>query len=217
MKTEQFEPIFEWAILPTRRKIDTKKDLEKRKVYSKGFRWYRAERQASFCKPFQLASTFGWLIHSPVDITFSPIEESQFEADDSEIQDIAQKAGFNHVWNRNGTNIGIKTEMPLRLYDFKKDNNWEAMFILNGGGTLEWKLGFKINLKSNQHVLTLDNLSDPLNLCVPGILSKEQLDRMNKKTGFSLAISPKKKLTVLRGDVVGIVTIITDETLKLNT
>lgn len=80
--------MYDWAIEPVKPKINTHDEAEKRRVYRTGFRFLRAERQSAFCRPSINAQTMGWHILSPVDITFSPISETQFRASEEEAKAI---------------------------------------------------------------------------------------------------------------------------------
>ena len=216
-KNNLFSRIYEWAVLPVHRSFDVKSAIEKRRLYKNNFRWLRSERVAGFCKPFQTANRIGWSFISPIDIKLSKIEEVQFEGSNEEAQQIATQLGLNHVWERGGIKIGIKTETPLRLYDFKRQEDiWEAMFIINGEGSLEWKLGFDINIHPNQNIIILDDPMNPKGICLNGVLSYKQLKKINESTGFALPVKPTSEIIIKRGDVIGMFMIVTNETIALN-
>jgi hypothetical protein len=190
--------------------------VEKRRIYKSGFRFLRTDRQSAFCPPSANAQLIGWHILSPVDVLLSPINEVQFQASEEEAKAIASQAGFNYLWQRDGVYIGVTTAIPLRLFDYKTSEGSEAMFILNGEGTLEWRLGFQVLPPVGCGVLILDDPSFPKDLCIPGFMSYENLLSLNSKGGLSIAIKPTRSASIKRGDIIARLLLMPSDTVDLN-
>lgn len=208
-----FSKKFEWSLAPLKPSIDIESAAQRKRYYENNFRWLRSDRLPEFCRPYRMAYELGWQILSPIDIILYPIEEIQFQASQDELDQIANKSNFTHLWNREGTFIGVRTTMHLRMYDFKVADGWEAMFILNGDSSLEWKLGLDVNLSEGCSLLLIDDYYKPKHLCVPGILSQKQLLKMNASSGLSIAVRPLMQKYIKRGDVIARAIIISDASL----
>jgi hypothetical protein len=122
-----FKKKYSWSILPFRKKIDVKLEKETSKIYEQNFRWFRRRRIAEFCTPWRLANEIGWIIPSPVDITFTPIHDIEISCLKEEIPNICKITGTNEVWNRDDSYFATHKVPWLRLYDFKTTNGWESM------------------------------------------------------------------------------------------
>jgi hypothetical protein len=212
-----FKKLHDWAINPVRPEFDVQAQAEKRDAYRKGFRWLRAERLSGFCRPFIIGHSIGWQIASPIDITFFPIEEFQFQASETEAQALALKNGFNHLWERDGIYFGVATKTPIRMFDYVIEGGHEAMFVLNGEGTLEWRLGFEVQPPSECGAYLMDDPTDPKGLCLPGFFSHDQIVRLNAQGGLSLAVKPTRVVKINRGDIIARLLLLPPNALAVNT
>lgn len=190
---------FEWALPPAPPPPLKHNDEDERRLYAEHFRWVRRGRVAGSCAPYRLAHDIGWVVRSPVDIQISPIEDISFEAPHDELPSLAQQSGFDQIWNRENVCYGIRTEMPLRMYDFQTEAGWEAMFIVNGERSVEWRLGFTVMAPDNWGLLIMDEFGEDGVGIIPGILAAKQLNDISESIGFSLAFRPAQKRLIARG------------------
>jgi len=191
---------FEWALPPVPPAPPKRDDEDDQHLYDEHFRWVRKGRVADSCAPYRLARDIGWVVRSPVDVQISPVDDMAFEAPEDELAALAEQAGFNQIWRRDNICYGVRTEMALRMYDFKANSGWEAMFIVNGERSLEWRLGFTVSAPDNWGLLIVEEFGDNNIGIVPGILTAKQLHDISDNIGFSLAFRPERKQWIKRGE-----------------
>ncbi len=212
MQSVEFRPKFSWALCPERRKSPEPK-LE---IEHTAFRWLRAGRRASRCGPFKLGERLGWIVRAPVDVVLEPFDEIQFACDDEELELTMLVLGLAESWQRGDARIGIRQTLGLRAYDFQAGDHWEAMFLPNGEGTLEWRMGFEA-LIPDDHSLVLMGLADNVAFdIILGMLPAAILRRMNETTGFSIALRPKAKTRISRGQPIARLLVLDKATADLN-
>ncbi|TXM76603.1 hypothetical protein FV218_06575 [Methylobacterium sp. WL69] len=178
------------------------------------FKWLANGRKSSNCAPVALVSSIGWSVISPIDVSLSPIDDVQFKCIDSELENTMSTLGLAEVWRRGESFIGLKSKSGLRLFDFKVDDHWEPMFLPNGEGTIEWRLGFDIILDTGLYVWIQGAEFEGLDV-VQGIISSKILSRMSK-TGFSIAIRPTGAVHIRAGDTIARIFIVNKDFIKLN-
>lgn len=157
----------------------------------------RAERLPEFCPPWVQGQTIGWRVHSPIDVELSPLTQHEVAVTDSP-QDAARTVGAKQVWFREQTALALDPPSWLSAYQFKKGENWENMFIPNGMGTVEWRLGWTASDCGSIGLLIIPNPQLPELGVEIGLLSARTLERM-ETTGVSIAICPGQSIPIARG------------------
>lgn len=192
----QFRQLYPWAILPTQMRIDRSAARRESDLYRSSFRYVRGDRRPENCAPWVMGQELGWRIHSPIDITFSELKQAEIDAE-ADPAGAAKAANRPELWGRERSHLAVDKTSWLHLYQFATDPGWENMFTPNGAGTVEWRLGWAVDLPRNYFLLV--QASDPPGpVAVPtGVMSSTVTSRM-QASGTSIAIRPAEA-TVRRG------------------
>jgi hypothetical protein len=88
----------------------------------------------------------------------------------------------------------------MRQHDFRSPiGNWESMFVPNGSGTVEWRLGWGIEIPERYFLMIigagLAGLEIPL-----GVVAADTVNAMTARGGFSIAVHPAGVAHIQRGD-----------------
>ena len=188
---------FDWAILPEKREFKRVSPISQPAVNS--FKWHANVRDESSCLPRNLGLQIGLYVLSPVSISLDPIDEVQFHCSDDELSSAVSENGFVECWNRGDTRFGFRSSTNFRQFDFRVDQHWESMFVPNGNGTVEWRLGYNIDIDDNMGLLVapLDDLTDAVALY--GFIPSNSLKRMSASSGFSIALRIFKSTRIEKG------------------
>lgn len=193
-----FTQLYSWSVPPTKYRVDLSSARARRKHFRDSFTYLRAERQPEFCPAWVQGATIGWRIASPVDISFSPVEQTEIAwSDDPSIS--VQAVGMNQVWKRENTALAVKPPAWMSAYEFETTTGSQSMFIPNGLGTVEWRLGWRATSTEAYGLLVIlsPECSD-LGVEI-GFFSGKTIDRLND-IGFSIAIAPTTEFSLQRGD-----------------
>ena len=190
-----FTSHYDWVLPPRKNTIAVPK--EELAVYDT-FRWVRRSRRKELCYPWRLGQGLGWDVPSPIDVTIHPFDDIEISAAPAELENAHRTLGLNNFWDRGETFLSVSHDW-MRLYQFRgAGNKWEGMFIPNGEGTVEWRLGFSADLPDGYSLLIAPH-QDTTAIDVPyGVLSKKDVDKMNRIGGLSVPIKPKATKTSLR-------------------
>jgi hypothetical protein len=205
---------FDWSVLPIKKNYQPKQ-YDNRKLYSDNFRWVRQYRRKELCTPWRIGNELGWYVLSPIDVTIDYIDDMELTLDEKELESIHKLLGFKNLWKRDNGIIAVSNDW-MKLYQFEgKDNQWETMFIPNGEGTFEWRLGFSMSIPNGYSILIC-----PLEGCtdytVPyGLLTEKHLSRMKGNGGISIAVKPHKKTQIRRGQSIARLILISNESLTI--
>ncbi|WP_218013929.1 hypothetical protein, partial [Rubellimicrobium rubrum] len=134
---------------------------------------------------------------------------------DEELQQTLSILGLAEGWRRGEFFIGLRQSSGLRAYDFQAGDHWEAMFLPNGEGTLEWRLGFEVKCEKGYSVLVQDAAQAGFRT-LQGVLTEPILSRMSSTAGFSIALKPEGEVQIRRGDPIAWIYAIDGETLRAN-
>jgi hypothetical protein len=208
----RFIRLHDWAVLPRKRALDIDAARAKAKVYQEHFRYVRARRQAEFCSSWVLGQEYGWRVHSPVDVTLDRLDQVEVEPDDTPAEAV-RAAAMSEVWVRQGTALALNRPPWLHLYEFRHRGGWESMFIPNGQGTVEWRLGWTIEGLESQSVMVFPSEQRPDLGVQMGILTPATMRRLST-IGLSIAISPRSAVSIKRGDEIARVALVHPESLK---
>ena len=197
-----------WALAPVKKRIARSSARQEAAVLAESFRYHRLFRHASACPPWVLGQELGWVILSPVTITLTPLDDIQLAAHEHDggavdPREAARLLGREDFWRRGDGFIATRRTDWLRSYQFRgADGAWEGMFLPNGQGTVEWRLGWGLRIPDNAFLM-ITALDDGPDLTVPtGILTARQANRTSSGSGFSIAIRPTRPVTLERGEPV---------------
>jgi hypothetical protein len=88
------------------------------------------------------------------------------------------------------------------------------MFIPNGQGSAEWRLGWALRIPEDNFLL-VTSLDDPTDLTVPtGVLTARQVNRTWEDGGFSIAVRPERALTLTRGQPIARIVLLAKQSLQ---
>ncbi|TDU02350.1 hypothetical protein EDD99_0741 [Streptomyces sp. 846.5] len=207
----KFQRIHPWALTPTRKTVDTEAAKERERLYRDNFMHLRAARQPEFCAPWVLGQRIGWRILSPIDVTLTPLPQVEISADDTEAS--AASVGKQEVWLRSGTALAMDRPPWLHLYQFREGDGWGNMFVPNGQGTVEWRLGWMPDDFQPLSVMVFPSEELPELGVAVGVLTSASLGRM-QSTGFSIAVSPRTDVQVRRGQEIARMVLVGPESLR---
>ncbi|MDT0263120.1 hypothetical protein [Jatrophihabitans lederbergiae] len=170
------------------------------RVLADNFRYHRMIRYPEACVPWVMGQELGWVVCSPLDITLSPVREVQIAAGDDQLQEAGRLLGRSEFWRRGDGFIATERNDWARAYQFRgTEGGWEAMFLPNGAGTVEWRLGWGIRIPADS-LLLVTGLDDSPGVRVPtGVMTGRQINRTWDGAGFSLAIEPTAVVTLHKG------------------
>lgn len=205
--------IHPWSLLPQKTKVDRRLAREESEHLANHFRYHRSFRFREACPPWVLGQEVGWTLHSPVTIDLSPVQDMQFSAE-VEPKDISAIAGVTEFWRRDSGYIAAPKNHWLRSYQFRGlSDSWEAMFLPNGDGTVEWRLGWSLRIPE-EYFLMVFGLDSGQGPDIPtGVLTSKQVNRTWDETGFSLAFEPSHN-RVVRGQPIARIVLMHRETLQ---
>ncbi|MGY2011965.1 hypothetical protein ACW9HC_33765 [Nocardia gipuzkoensis] len=163
-----------------------------------------------------MGQELGWRVHSPIDISFTPID--QIEVDASVNPEAAGSAvNRTELWRREKSHLAVAKTPWLHLYPFKTERGWEDMFLPNGRGTVEWRLGWAIDIPRGYFLLILPPLSPIGGLDIPcGILSSTVTSRASRDSGISIAVRPTAPVEIRRGDEIARLVLLHADSLQVH-
>ncbi|MBT2411120.1 hypothetical protein J7I94_11175 [Streptomyces sp. ISL-12] len=215
----EFTALYPWSLLPDKPRVDRAAARAERDLYTAEFRHVRITRLPEDCPPWALGRTLGWTVRSPVSCTMTPLTDTDVGVPDGEdARAVSLRAGGGQMWRRGTDWISVADGHWLRLYDFRNaDGTWEAMFLPNGQGSAEWRLGIAVTCAEPYFLMVLP-LDPPLEgLDVPvGILGAKTVNAMTAGGGISIAVRPTRPLEVRRGQPVARLVLLHPDTLRAN-
>lgn len=158
-------------------------------------------RTRTHCPPWVSGRRFGWQVPSPVDVTIQALGDVQFASDPQSIQSDAMIHGAKEVWQREKNLwLGTANGSWMQRFDYRWEGSWLAMFVPNGEGTVEWRLGWAITLPKGYLLAVIGDEESPLS--VPfGLLTPSQVETMNDRGGLSLPFFARDA-RLQRGDTI---------------
>ncbi|WP_255596431.1 hypothetical protein [Cellulomonas sp. C5510] len=190
---------YEWALPPEKHRTDRTAAHDEATLLAQHFRYVRRVRYPEACPPWVLGQELGWIIRAPLTVTVSPVHDLQVDAE-ADPNEIARLAGTSEFWSRSGGFITAPRSPWLRLHQFRGSSGaWEAVFLPNGDGSVEWRLGFSVDIPDEYFLLT-QSIGVPGIDVPPGVLTARQLRRSIGAGGISLAFRPTGDVSIQRGD-----------------
>jgi len=175
-------------------------------------RWVRS---AAACPPWVMGQELGWIISSPVDVTMDRLDDIQFGAEsEAEMAAVGHMLNRTEVWQRGSGWMATRPAGWLRFIQFKGHNGgWEAMFVPNGQGTVEWRLGWAASIPDDMFLLIMG--LEGRSLQVPmGIMTAKHVNRTAETGGMSIAVRPLREITVTRGTPIARMVLLHRDTLQ---
>ncbi|MBZ6107390.1 hypothetical protein ACF1HU_33185 [Streptomyces olivaceus] len=213
----EFTALYPWSLLPDKPCVDRAAARAERDLYAAQFRHVRVTRLPQDCPPWVMGHTLGWTVRSPVSCTMTPIKDTDVGIPDGEeARAVSLRAGGGQMWRRGTDWISVAGGQWMRLYDFRNGaGEWEGMFLPNGQGSAEWRLGVAVTVAEPYFVLVLP-LDPPLHgLEVPvGVLRAKTVNAMTGGGGISIAVRPTRPLTVRRGQPVARLLLLHPDTVR---
>lgn len=193
---------YPWSLLPYKAKVDQAAARERASLYAAEFRWLRAQRVPELCWPWRLGAELGWIVPSPVDVTFTPLHETEVDPEADDLALVGEITGAAELWRRDRAAFAIPRAPWLRLHQYRVGDAWHAMFVPNGAGTAEWHLGWDAEIPEGMFLLVLPGPAIA-GLEIPsGVLDHLTLGRAREGEGMSIAVRPTATVAVRRGDPV---------------
>lgn len=191
---------YPWALLPEKRHWDRSSERHVATLYAEHFRYTRRVRSAAECPPWVLGRELGWVIASPIDVTMDCVDDAQFAAESSdEVAEVGRMLRRPELWRRGDGWLATSSDGWLRFTQFRgSSGTWESMFMPNGDGTVEWRLGWAARIPDAMFLLITSVEDGPL--AVPaGVMTAKQVNRTASSGGMSLAVQPLGRTEVKRG------------------
>jgi len=209
-----FAQLQSWALVPDAPRADRKGSREERDLYAEHFRYRRVARLPADCPPWVLGVELGWLVRSPVTLTAGPVADVEFAVPaEEDVADVARKLNVGELWRRDDAWIATPDAAWMRLFDFRTERGWEGMFLPNGSGTVEWRLGWAVRIPDRYFLLVIGAGCPALEVPM-GIVGAQAVNAMRGRGGFSLAMRPTVRATIRRGDPIARIILLHPDSLQ---
>lgn len=217
MTLANFTGLQPWAVLPEKPDVPFQAMRAERDLYAQHFRHLRIARLESDCPPWRMGQELGWIVRSPVTVAMDRLDDLDLGLQDGEdIGTIGRRYGRTEAWDRDGSWIAASGAAWMRLYDHQTERGWEAMFLPNGRGSLEWKLGWGIAFNDPYFLMMLPVGNTGLDVPL-GVISAKMAKGMTEQGGFSLACRPTRPTTIQRGDPIARIVLLHADSLRAQT
>ncbi|MGI5461066.1 hypothetical protein ACQEWB_49530 [Streptomyces sp. CA-249302] len=213
-----FSQVQPWSLVPDPPRADRAGARAERDAYRKHFRYKRITRLPVDCPPWVLGQELGWLVRSPVSIDMAPLGDLDFDVPpDEELRDVGRKINRSEVWHRGDGWIATRDSSWLRTYDYRSDDdNWESMFLPNGLGTVEWRLGWGVTIPERYFLMVMDVAVPGLEVPL-GVIPARAANGMAERGGFSVAVRPTRPVSLRRGDPIARLVLLHADSLRSST
>lgn len=212
-----FRPKYGWSLIPEKVETSPRQAAQDAAAYRKYFRWMRRERVPELCRPWVMGNDIGWRIPSPVHIELHPLEDTEVSVDQGELSEFATLSGYDEMWPRERSAIAVRKSNWLRLYDVRVRDGFHSMFVPNGNGTIEWHLGWEMEIPEGYYVLFLPTPEIP-ELEIPyGLLDHNMLTTMSTRTGMSIAVRPRETVMIKRCQPIARIILLHEDSLTMAT
>lgn len=213
-----FRPLQPWALPPDKPRTDRATARAERDTYRDSFRYLRIPRLPADCPPWVLGQDLGWSVRSPLTLTMKPLDDIGIAVPEREdTHQAGRRLGGAGMWQRGEEWIAARNSDWLHLGDYRATNGgWEAMFLPNGQGTLEWHLGWAATIPARTFLMVMPPPGPgPEGLRVPlGVIPAKNVNSMADRGGMSIAIQPERPVTVHRGQEVARIVLLHPDSLR---
>lgn len=206
---------YPWALLPYKQKITHDTEETEVALYAQCFRWLRRTRIAERCWPWRLGQEVGWIVPSPVTVTMTPVRDVEVYCPPEDLKYLGQITHCTEFWERDETFLAIEKTNWLRLYEVNCAGQWETLFVPNGQGSVEWHLGWEIDIPPDYYLMLLPPPILPSGLEIPvGVLTAKTVAALNEKRGISIAARPLERVDIKRGQPIARIILLHKESLQ---
>ncbi|MGW4229447.1 hypothetical protein ACWEF9_09185 [Streptomyces sp. NPDC004980] len=216
-----FRPLQPWALPPDKPRIDRAAARAERDTYQASFRYLRIPRLPADCPPWVLGQELGWSVRSPLTLTMRPLDDIGFAVPDHEDpHHTGRRLGGAGMWQRGENWIAARDADWLHLGDHRSPGGgWEGMFVPNGQGTLEWRLGWATTIPTGTFLMVMPPPGRaPDGLHVPiGVIPAKAVNAMTDRGGMSIAVRPERPVTVHRGQDIARIVLLHPDSLRVTT
>ncbi|MFD7541889.1 hypothetical protein [Streptomyces sp. NPDC059819] len=213
-----FHPLHPWALLPEKPKASRAEARVERDAYQDSFRYLRIPRLPADCPPWVLGQELGWSLRSPLTLTMRPLEDIGLAVPDAEDpQQVGRRLGGQRMFQRGNGWIATGDASWLHLGDYRTPTGgWEGMFIPNGQGTVEWRLGFAAHIPPGTFLMVMPPPSPHLpGLSVPlGVIPAKAVNAMAQRGGMSIAVQPDHAVPIHRGQEIARIVLLHPDSLR---
>ncbi|WP_424216484.1 hypothetical protein ACN20G_30595 (plasmid) [Streptomyces sp. BI20] len=213
----EFTPLHPWVLPPDKPRVDRAAARAERDAYRDSFRHLRVPRLPADCPPWVLGRELGWSVRSPLTLTMTPLDDVGLAVPPGEDPHrVGRRLGGHAMWRRGEDWLATGPAPWLHLGDHRTAEGWEAMFVPNGQGTVEWHLGWAARLPPGTFLLVMpppDGPPDGLDVPV-GVLPAKAVHAMAERGGTSIAVHPRRPVTVRRGQEVARIVLLHADTLR---
>jgi hypothetical protein len=150
-----FTAKYPWALVPEKSKVNRRGSQEDERIYAESFRWIRKSRVPEACWPWRVAEELGWIVRSPVDVRMTAIKDVELACPPDEFDLLERSTGLSELWKRDTSFLALNRTSWVRLYDYRTEAGFSAMFVPNGAGTVEWHLGWEVRIPDGYYLLIL--------------------------------------------------------------
>jgi hypothetical protein len=214
----RFDALRPWALVPEAPLVNRREARHERDLYRDHFRYKRIARLPVDCPPWILGQELGWIIRSPVAVTMSPIGDVEFDVPaEEDLRSVGRKIHRTEMWRRDDAWIATTDTEWMRFYDYATPGDgWESMFVPNGSGTVEWRLGWAVRIPERYFLMVMGIGRPGLDVPV-GVLAAKTLNGMAERGGISIAVGPTVRTELSRGDPVGRLVLLHPDSLRSTT
>ncbi|MFE4526807.1 hypothetical protein ACFRMO_25190 [Streptomyces anulatus] len=216
-----FRPLQSWALPPEKSRTDRGTARAERDTYRDSFRYLRIPRLPADCPPWVLGQELGWAVRSPVTLTMKPLDDIGIAVPEREdAHQAGRRLGGAGMWQRGEEWIAARNADWLHLGDYRAANgSWEGMFLPNGLGTVEWRLGWAATIPARTFLMVMPPPgSGPDGLRVPlGVIPAKSVNAMADRGGMSIAVEPERPVTVHRGQEIARIVLLHPDSLRAST
>ncbi len=196
MTTITFRRLIQTAILPEKEK------LAKPELLDREARWIKNRRVKGVCWPYRSAKELGWTLYSPVDVAIHPLSEIQTTMDKpEEFARLKQLTDMDEWVQKDDILLGVKPSSWYKIHEYEYEGRYRSMFIPNGEGTLEWRLGWSVDIPDD-HLLLIQpiEMKDARFIVHPGLLMGTSVQSVQQHLGLPIAFEPLQPCKIIRGE-----------------
>ncbi len=196
MTTITFRRLIQTAILPEKEK------LAKPELLDREARWIKNRRVKGVCWPYRSAKELGWTLYSPVDVAIHPLSEIQTTMDKpEEFARLKQLTDMDEWVQKDDILLGVKPSSWYKIHEYEYEGRYRSMFIPNGEGTLEWRLGWSVDIPDD-HLLLIQpiEMKDARFIVHPGLLMGTSVQSVQLHLGLPIAFEPLQPCKIIRGE-----------------
>lgn len=196
LTTITFRRLIQAAILPEKEKFIVPQPTDQEA------RWIKNHRVKGACWPYRSAKELGFTIYSPINVSIHPLTEIQTKVDKpEEFARLKQLTDMDEWVQKDDILLGVKPSSWYKVHEYEHEGRYRSMFIPNGEGTLEWRLGWTVEVPEEHFLLIQPIEMQTAHFIVhPGLLMGPSVRSVQQHLGLPIAFEPLQPHTIRRGD-----------------